>query len=200
MHDVLAHRLSLLSVHAGALQFHPDAPAAEIASAAGVIRTSASAALDDLREIVSVLREEPEDAAGPPQPGFGELGSLLEESRSAGMVVEARIDVPGAGELPASAGRTAYRVVQEGLTNARKHAPGAPVGVSVTCHGEAGLVVEVISGAVTAAPGVPSLTGAGSGTGLIGLSERLALAGGDLEHRTTAGGEFVLRAMLPAQR
>jgi signal transduction histidine kinase len=199
MHDVLAHRLSLLSVHAGALQFHPDAPAAEIASAATVIRTSASAALDELREIVTVLREEPDDAAGPPQPGFGQLGSLLEESRSAGMVVDARIDVPGAGELPASAGRTAYRVVQEGLTNARKHAPGAPVEVSVTRDGEAALVVEVISRAVTAAPGVPPLAGAGSGTGLIGLAERLALAGGDLEHRTTADGEFVLRAMLPGQ-
>lgn len=68
MHDVLAHRLSLLSVHAGALQFHPDAPAADIASAATVIRTSASAALDELREIVTVLREEPDDAAGPPSP------------------------------------------------------------------------------------------------------------------------------------
>ena len=107
---------------------------------------------------------------------------------------------PAPASCPRSAGRTAYRVVQEGLTNARKHAPGAPVEVSVTCNGEAGLVVEVISGAVTAAPGVPPLAGAGSGTGLIGLAERLALAGGDLEHRTTADGEFVLRAMLPGQR
>lgn len=72
--------------------------------------------------------------------------------------------------------------------------------MSVTCNGEAGLVVEVISRAVTAAPGVPSFAGAGSGTGLIGLAERLALAGGDLEHRTTADGEFALRAMLPGQR
>ena len=200
MHDGLAHRLSLLSVHAGALEFHPDAPVTEIASAAEVIRTSASAALDDLREIITVLREEPDDAARPPQPGFGQLGDLLEESRSAGMAVDARIDVPGAGELPASAGRTAYRVVQEGLTNARRHATGAPVEVSVTCDGEAGLVVEVISRAVTDASGVPPLAGAGSGTGLIGLAERLALAGGDLEHRTTPGGDFVLRAMLPGQR
>ena len=108
MHDGLAHRLSLLSVHAGALEFHPDAPATEIAGAAEVIRTSASAALDDLREIITVLREEPDDATRPPQPGFGQLGDLLEESRSAGMAVVARIEVPGAGKLPASAGRTAY--------------------------------------------------------------------------------------------
>jgi signal transduction histidine kinase len=200
MHDVLAHRLSLLSVHAGALEFNPDAPAAEIASAAAVIRTSASAALDDLREVITVLREEPDNAAGPPQPGLGQLDRLLEESRSAGMVVDARIDMPGASELPASAGRTAYRVVQEGLTNARKHAPGAPVEVSVSRDGEAGLVVEVISRAVIAAPRVPPPVVAGSGTGLIGLAERLALAGGDLEHRTTADGGFVLRAMLPGQR
>jgi signal transduction histidine kinase len=200
MHDVLAHRLSLLSVHAGALQFHPDAPASEIAGAAEVIRTSASAALDDLREVITVLREEPDDAAGPPQPGFGQLDGLLAESRSAGMVVDARIDVPAVGELPTSAGRTAYRVVQEGLTNARKHAPGAPVEVSVTCDGEAGLVVEVISRAAIGAPRASAPVVPGSGTGLIGLAERLALAGGDLEHRATADGGFVLRAMLPGQR
>jgi signal transduction histidine kinase len=127
MHDVLAHRLSLLSVHAGALQFHPDAPTSEIAGAAEVIRTSASAALDDLRQIVTVLREEPDDAAGPPQPGFGQLDGLLEESRSAGMAVDARIDLPATRELPASAGRTAYRVVQEGLTNAQARARCAGV-------------------------------------------------------------------------
>jgi signal transduction histidine kinase len=200
MHDVLAHRLSLLSVHAGALEFRPYAPASEIAGAAEVVRTSASGALDDLREILTVLREEPDIAAGPPQPGFSRLGNLVEESRSAGMAVDARIDVPGVGELPALAGRTAYRVVQEGLTNARKHAPGAPVEVSVTCDGEAGLVIEVISHAVTAASAAGSLAGAGSGTGLIGLAERLALAGGELEHCTTAAGDFVLRAMLPGRR
>jgi signal transduction histidine kinase len=200
MHDVLAHRLSLLSLHAGALEFHPDAPAAEVASAAAVIRTSASAALNELREIITVLREEPDYASALPQPGFGQLDRLLDESRSAGMTVRGHIDVPNAGELPDAVGRAAYRVIQEGLTNARKHAPGAPVEVDVA-SGQAGLTVEVISRcpvAAAAAPGPPAP--AGSGTGLIGLAERLALCGGDLEHGTTPGGDFVLRARLPGQR
>ena len=84
MHDVLAHRLSLLSVHAGALEFHPDAPAAEIAQAAAVIRTSATAALADLRQVITVLREDSAAADGPPQPGFGQLADLLQESRQPG--------------------------------------------------------------------------------------------------------------------
>ncbi|MBV9095571.1 MAG: sensor histidine kinase, partial [Streptosporangiaceae bacterium] len=131
MHDVLAHRLSLLSVHAGALEYHPDAPAAEIAQAAAVIRTSAAAALAELRQVITVLREDSTVTDGPPQPGFGQLADLLEESRSAGMTLDARIDLPDAGDLPAGSDRTVYRVVQEGLTNARKHAPGAPVQVTV---------------------------------------------------------------------
>ena len=141
---MLAHRLSLLSVHAGALEFHPDAPAAEIAQAAAVIRTSAAAALADLRQVITVLREDSAAADGPPQPGFGQLADLLQESRSAGMTLDARIDLPDAGQLPEATGRTVYRVIQEGLTNARKHAPGAPVQVTVTADGQA-VTAEVIS-------------------------------------------------------
>ena len=125
MHDVLAHRLSLLSVHAGALEFRPDAPADQITQAAAVIRTSAAAALADLRQVITVLREDSTATDGPPQPGLGQLADLLQESRSAGMTLDARIDLPDAGQLPEATGRTVYRVVQEGLTNARKHAPGA---------------------------------------------------------------------------
>jgi signal transduction histidine kinase len=198
MHDVLAHRLSLLSVHAGALEFHPDAPAAEIAQAAAVIRTSAAAALADLRQVITVLREDSAGAAGPPQPGPGQLTELLQESRSAGMTLDARIDLPGTGQLPDAAGRTVYRVIQEGLTNARKHAPGAPVQVRVTADGQA-VTAEVISRRrpVTAAPGAAA--SAGAGAGLIGLAERVALAGGRLEHGPNAIGDFVLRANIPRQ-
>jgi signal transduction histidine kinase len=194
MHDVLAHRLSLLSVHAGALEFRPDAPAADIASAAAVIRTSAADALGDLRTVITVLREDTGDTAGPPLPGFGELEELLAQSRLAGMAIEAHIDLPGTRSLPAAAGRTAYRVVQEGLTNARKHAPGAPVEVTVAADGPAAVVAEVISrrpvAAVTTMPG--------SGAGLIGLAERLELAGGQLEHGPAPDGGFQLRATIPA--
>jgi signal transduction histidine kinase len=198
MHDVLAHRLSLLSLHAGALEFRPDAPPEEIARAASVIRSSASAALSELREVISVLREGPEDAAAPPQSALDTLPELLAESRSAGMVLQARIDCPD-GSLSAGLGRTAYRVVQEGLTNARKHALGSAVEVTVTSGGPAALLAEVISRPQPPLPGSgrPAGDATGSGAGLIGLAERLALAGGELEHGTSPAGDFVLRATVP---
>jgi signal transduction histidine kinase len=198
MHDVLAHRLSLLSIHAGALEFRPDAPAGEIAAAAAVIRTSATAALAELREVLTVLRE---DAAGtvPPQPALAQLPALFEESRAAEMTLQAHIDVPEAEFLPEALGRTAYRVVQEGLTNARKHSPGAPVDVTVSGHGPRGLAVEVVSHSSDAAATAGGLAPAGGGAGLIGLAERLALVGGQLEHGTTASGDFVLRATVPGR-
>ena len=198
MHDVLAHRLSLLSVHAGALEFRPDAPVGEIAQAAAVIRTSAAAALADLRQVITVLREDSAATDGPPQPGLGQLADLLQESRSAGMTLDARIDLPDAGQLPEAADRTVYRVIQEGLTNARKHAPGAPVQVTVTADDHA-VTAEVISRRypVIVAPGAAEP--AGAGTGLIGLAERVTLAGGQLEHGPNAIGDFVLRATIPRQ-
>jgi signal transduction histidine kinase len=196
MHDVLAHRLSLLSIHAGALEFRPDAPPGEIAAAAAVIRTSATAALAELREILTVLRE---DAAGtaPPQPALAQLPALFEESRAAEMTLQAHVDVPEAGFLPEALGRTAYRVVQEGLTNARKHSPGAAVDVTVSGRGPGGLTVEVVSHSPGGA--ADGLAPAGGGAGLIGLAERLALVGGELEHGTTASGDFVLRATVPGR-
>lgn len=131
MHDVLAHRLTLLSVHAGALEFRPDAPRDEIARAAGVIRESAHEALQDLREIIGVLRAGDSEDAGRPQPTLAALDTLVAESRQAGMKVTLDQRVTSAASVPASVGRTAYRIVQEALTNARKHAPGAEVTVAV---------------------------------------------------------------------
>ncbi len=194
MHDVLAHRLSLLSVHAGALEFRPDAPAEEIAAAAGVIRESARAALDELRGVIGVLREDGrETLTEPPQPTLADLADLVEESRSAGMRISARIEL-GDAATPAAAGRTAYRIVQEGLTNARKHAPGAAVTLTVQAPGD-DLEVEIRSLAPVAVASGSPLPGAG--TGLIGLTERVTLAGGRLEHGVDPDGAFVLRARLP---
>ena len=187
MHDVLAHRLSLLSVHAGALEFRPDATPAEIEAAAGVIRTTATEALHDLRDVIGVLRTG-DDATAPPQPTLDAIPSLVEESRAAGMNVRSRIEAEG-GEV--MVGRTAYRVVQEGLTNARKHAPAAAVEVTVG-PAEERLVVEVVSRRSALAPDPQS-----GGSGLIGLTERVELAGGSLEHGPNRRGDFVLRAVLP---
>ncbi|MDX3645334.1 sensor histidine kinase [Streptomyces sp. MB09-02B] len=193
MHDVLAHRLTLLSVHAGALEFRPDAPRAEIVRAAGVIRESAHEALQDLREIIGVLRAgEPEDA-GRPQPTLAALDTLVSECREAGMKVVLDQHVTDRAAVPASVGRTAYRIAQECLTNARKHAPGAEVTVTVTGAPGDGLTLLVRN---PAPPGeVPPVPG--SGQGLIGLTERAVLAGGSLEHGPEEGGGFTVRAWLP---
>ena len=193
MHDVLAHRLSLLSVHAGALEFRPDAPAQEVAEAARVIRESARAALEELRGVIGVLREDTgESLTQPPQPTLAELAALVEESREAGMRITTRIEL---GETAPSAaiGRTAYRIAQEGLTNARKHAPGAAVTLTVDAL-DSDLRVEVRSLPPVSSASAPL---PGAGTGLIGLAERVTLTGGELEHGVDPAGAFVLRARLP---
>jgi signal transduction histidine kinase len=194
MHDVLAHRLTLLSVHAGALEFRPDAPPEQVARAAGVIRDSAHEALQDLRQIIGVLRAPGEGADGDrPQPTLATLDALVAESRDAGtkVVLDSTIDDPDA--VPAATGRTVYRIVQEGLTNARKHAPGTEVTLTVRGRPGDGLTVEVRNPAPTGpVPPVP-----GSGQGLIGLTERATLAGGRLDHGPAPDGGFALHAWLP---
>ncbi|MFE1798729.1 sensor histidine kinase [Streptomyces sp. NPDC059517] len=195
MHDVLAHRLTLLSVHAGALEIRPDAPRAEVARASGVIRESAHEALQDLREIIGVLRASGDDAdeSGRPQPTFGALEGLVSESREADMKVTLDNRVVDAATIPASVGRTTYRIAQECLTNARKHAPGAEVTVTVAGAPGTGLTVSVRN---PPPPGdVPHVPG--SGQGLIGLTERAALAGGHLEHGPEGDGGFLVHAWLP---
>ncbi|GLY76783.1 histidine kinase [Actinoallomurus iriomotensis] len=193
MHDVLAHRISLLSVHAGALEFRPDAPSEEIAQAAGVIRASAHQALQDLREVIGVLRDDASDGAPErPQPSLTDLPALIDESRRAGMAVRWENRIRDVTKVPANIGRSAYRTVQEGLTNARKHAPGAAVQVMVDGAAGTGLTVEVRNPMVKAAPEIP-----GAGAGLIGLTERATLAGGRLEHGRTRQGDFRVHAWLP---
>lgn len=184
MHDVLGHRLSLLSVHAGALAYRPDASTEEVAGAAEIIRASAHQALQDLREVIGVLRAPVGEL---PQPTFADLPVLVEGSREAGLPVELILDAPGA--LPEHVGRTAYRIVQEGLTNALKHAPGEPVSISVTGAPGNGLEVELRNPAPNCRRG--------DGKGLLGLTERAALVDGRLEHGRTPDGEFRLFAWLP---
>ncbi|GAA3386233.1 sensor histidine kinase [Cryptosporangium minutisporangium] len=200
MHDVLAHRISLLSLHAGALEFRPDAPPDEIARAAGVIRTSAHQALQELRDVIGVLRADGGEAERDrPQPTLGDLPALVTEARRAGATIDLDVRVDDPDTVPDIVGRTAYRVVQEGLTNARKHARGAAVRVTVSGDRGEGLTVEVRnwlplrSAVVTgSADQIP-----GTGTGIIGLGERVGLAGGRLEHGPSTAGDFRLTAWLP---
>jgi signal transduction histidine kinase len=196
MHDVLAHRISLLSLHAGALEFRPDAPPDEVARAAGVIRASAHDALEDLRAVIGVLREQP-DGGDPerPQPTLADLPGLIDESRAAGMQVRYEGGVDDVEAVPPATGRSAYRMVQEGLTNARKHAQGAAVEVTLDGAPGTGLTIEIrnrLPVGVGAEPRIP-----GTGTGIVGLAERASLAGGRLEHGFTPAGDYRLWAWLP---
>ncbi|WP_308166189.1 histidine kinase [Actinomadura sp. NEAU-AAG7] len=203
MHDVLAHRISLLAVHAGALEFRPDAPADQ-REAAGIIRASAYEAMEDLREVIGVLRggvagdAAAGDAGGPgperPQPTLKDVAALVEESRRAGAHVTLEDRVPDPEAVPARVGRHAYRIVQEGLTNARKHAPGAHVRVALDLPGGTALAIEVSN---PLPPGPPPRPLPGAGAGLVGLGERVHTLGGTLEHGRTGDGRFRLRARLP---
>jgi signal transduction histidine kinase len=194
MHDVLAHRISLLSLHAGALEVQPGATSDQVTAAAGVIRASAHQALQDLREVIGVLRDDrPDDAPERPQPTLGELPALADESRSAGVKVRLQVGIEPAA-VPAGTGRTAYRIVQEALTNARKHAPGTAVRVAVGGAAGDGLTIDVRNPWPIAGP---ALAIPGAGTGLIGLAERATLAGGRLTHGRTPQNEFALTAWLP---
>jgi hypothetical protein len=154
----------------------------------------AGAALVELRGVIGVLREDVDESlTGPPQPTLADLPALVEESRAAGMRITARIELGDAAPA-AAVGRTAYRIAQEGLTNARKHAPGAAVTLTVDAP-DGDLRVQVRSLAPVGVASGPPLPGAG--TGLIGLAERVTLAGGELEHGVDPDGAFVLRARLP---
>jgi signal transduction histidine kinase len=192
MHDVLAHRITLLSMHAGSLEFAPGASQQEIARAAGVIRTNAHAALEDLREVIGVLRCAPGDEPlERPLPTLADVPELVEEARAAGMTIRSALDT---GDAPETVGRNAYRIVQEGLTNARKHARDTAVEVSVRGGPGEGLEIELRNPlAIARSSGeIP-----GAGAGLIGLSERAELAGGRLEHGITTTGDYRLWAWLP---
>jgi signal transduction histidine kinase len=186
LHDMLGHRLSLLSLHAGALEYRPDAPASELAQAAGVVREHSQLAMRDLREVIGVLRAPIGEL---PQPTLADLRRLVDEAR-AGMSV--MLDETVDGEFPERIGRTAYRIVQESLTNARKHAAGAEVRVLLAGAIGGTLAVEVVNDA--GRPGGPDMR---PGHGLIGLEERTTLVGGRLEYGPTDSGGWAVRAWLP---
>ncbi|MFE3458321.1 sensor histidine kinase [Nocardiopsis aegyptia] len=191
IHDVLGHRLSLLSVLAGALEYRPDTPPEQVARSAKVIRESAHQALQDLREVIGVLRAPVGEL---PQPTMADLPQLVAEADDVG----ARVELSQEHEepVPDRVGRTAYRIVQEALTNARKHAPGADTRVRVVGGPGEGITVDVVNDAA-ATPPDGSAAGDGAGQGLVGLAERVSLASGRLEHGPTDAGGWRLSAWLP---
>ncbi|MDQ5840052.1 MAG: histidine kinase [Chloroflexota bacterium] len=194
MHDVLGHRVSLIALHAGGLEIQPDVRP-EVVQTAGVIRAAARQALEELRQVIGVLRDDADgnEQGGPPAPlpTLSDIPRLVEESRRAGANVRLDMEVPHDAPTPGTLGRDAYRIVQEGLTNVHKHVVGAAITVTVQGGPGAGLNVR-ISNPLPRAGFAPRA----GGRGLVGLAERVELSGGTLTHGPNDAGEFVLDAVL----
>jgi signal transduction histidine kinase len=188
MHDVLAHKVSLIALYAGALELHTGGNA-RLREGTALIRVTAREALQELREVLGVLRVAP-DGQDPVRKPYADLVSLVEASTHAGQPVELHDTV---GALPPATARVVYRTVQEGLTNARKHAPGAPTTVSIGRDDRARVTVTVRNDAGTGGPtDLP-----GSGSGLVGLGERIRLVGGSLRSGPLGGDGWELHAVVP---
>jgi signal transduction histidine kinase len=194
IHDVVSHRVSVMVLQAGAL--HLTAADEPTRQAANELRTVGCQALDELRDLVGLLSTGPADPAGAaPLEPLPDLSTLVEDSASVGMTVEV-VETGDPCLLSPVVGRTAYRAVQEALTNARKHAPGARVRVEVR-YLTTGVRVSIHNTAPTRAAD-PRLADAGSGTGLLGLRRRVELVNGTLHAQPCADGGFEVAAALPS--
>ncbi|MEV2244557.1 histidine kinase [Streptomyces sp. NPDC049970] len=190
MHDVLAHRISLVAMQAGVLDHRGDLRAEENQVLVRGIAEGSRQALEELRDVLGVLRADPGHPE-PPQPSLDRIPDLVADARASGLDVTLTTAVTGS---PSDVvGRTCYRVVQEGLTNAAKHAPGSHV--HITLEGTAGdrLGVGVRNSPAATRTARPPA----SGFGLLGLNERVGLAGGSLSHHPEPDGGYVLTAQLP---
>ncbi|WP_189302942.1 sensor histidine kinase [Streptomyces albospinus] len=209
MHDSLGHQLALIAVHTGALEVDRELTGRQ-REAVGVLREASVAAMHELREVVGLLRDgtqapDPADTsrspaasgaddAAAPSRGVAGIEGLVESSRNAGTAVELRSSGEPRPLLP-TADHAAYRIAQEGLTNAHKHAPGAPITIELRYEPDS-LVVEVANGPApeTAGTGRSVVSG---GQGLTGLGERTRLMGGMVHAGPTADGGFRLAGVLP---
>jgi signal transduction histidine kinase len=196
MHDVLAHRISLVALHAGGLEVRPDLPAEKVRETAELLRSTARQALEELRAVIGVLREDPasDQIALAPQPTLSDIPRLVQDMRQAGAKIELEMRVDEMAGAPTALGRDAYRIVQEALTNISKHAHGTAGRVSVDGAPDNGLRIEVRNRLPLHVHSDPTLPG--SGAGLLGLQERVTLAGGTLVHGPDGSGDFVVDAEL----
>jgi signal transduction histidine kinase len=207
LHDVVSHHVSVMTIQAGAAGKVLDADPEQARGALSAIEAGGRETMTELRHLLGVLTPGPTDDLLHPQPGLDQLDALIQGVRQAGQPVSAR-RTPLA--LPRGVDLTAYRVVQEALTNALRHAPGAPTDIAITTQpstapaaaastdGGTDLVIEVTNDAPP--PGTsPSGAAGGSGSGLLGLAERLRLYGGTLETGRRVGGGFWVRARMPLE-
>jgi signal transduction histidine kinase len=197
LHDVVAHHMSVIAIQAEAAPYKTADPPEELVESFAQIRASALSGLHELRRVLGVLRSSGPDTA--PQPGLDDLAALFESARQGGVTVTA--DVAGHPRLiSAGVDLSAYRIVQEALSNAMRHAPGSAVQVKLF-YGEAALVIEVRNSncpaGTQAAWGQDGAAGPGGGHGIIGMRERATMLGGHLRAGPTGDGEFLVTAALP---
>jgi signal transduction histidine kinase len=192
MHDAVGHRVSLMVLQAGAIEMAAT-DRDRVEQLACQVQLAGRQALDELRQAVGVLRDGEDDGAPlTPQPGLDDIERLVKECRAAGMNVEMTAP-PEAPPVDPAVCRAAYRIVQEGLTNAGRHAPGAAVTVAVE-RPPGRLVVRVVNGPARES----ARTTAGGGFGLIGLGERVRTLDGVLRAEPRLDGGFLVEAELPA--
>jgi signal transduction histidine kinase len=187
MHDVVAHHMSMIAVRAETAPFRVPGMTEQSQAEMATIASAAREALTDMRRLLGVLRSEEDESPTAPQPGLADVGILVGKARAAGLDVA--VELGGLEGVPPTVGLAAYRIVQEALANAARHAPDGPV--SVRARGSADRVVLLVSNPL---PGEPR--GGSGGHGLAGMHERAALLGGTLS-AGPVDGEFVVSAILP---
>jgi signal transduction histidine kinase len=196
MHDVLAHRISLVALHAGGLEVTENPRPEAVHQTAALIRETSRQALEDLRSVLGVLHSTGDpDVELAPQPRFADIADLVAASSAAGVPVTLTLTGPLylGTDVPEPVGRAAYRVVQESLTNIHKHAPGAWTEVRLSGAPGEQLLVAVEN----QRPQTPSMQLPGAGSGLVGLRERVSFVGGRLTAAPTSIGGFLGEAGLP---
>jgi signal transduction histidine kinase len=194
MHDVLAHRLSLIALHTGVLATRSDTLPGPVAERLALLRGASTAALTDLRDVLGVLHAPgtaPNGSGAVPAPVPGDVQRLVDDARAASQPIA--LTIHGRPEDAPTTHRLAvYRIAQEALTNARKHTDGAPVTMTIDYRTPATLVE------VTNPASLPGPTAAvGSGYGLVGLRERVSALGGHLTVGPAGGGSWRLAARVP---
>ncbi|MFJ1566033.1 sensor histidine kinase [Streptomyces erythrochromogenes] len=196
LHDIVAHHITAMQLMAGGARANLAHDTEAAREALVTLEDSGRIALREMRQLLDVLRagEEPDETPPAPQPGAADLERIVTESRLAGTETEFTVDGP-VRPLPPSVGLTLFRIVQEALTNTRKHAGQARARVRLTYHPDA-VAVEVCDDGAGAPPPT-ARPAAGTGYGLIGMHERVALQGGTLEAAARDGGGFRVAARLP---
>jgi signal transduction histidine kinase len=189
LHDVIAHSVSVMTVQAGAAEEMLKLDPARALDPVRAVQETGRNALVEMKRLVGMLREGDEEAGLAPQPGLGDLHGLIAQVRDAGLTVELRVEGEPRG-LPIGVDLSAYRVVQEGLTNALKHAGPAAATVTVR-YGADELAVEVTD------TGTASVVSNGGGHGLVGMRERVGVFGGSFHAGPRDGGGFEVCARLP---